>query len=98
MAEKLKAERVEVPQVDSVMLEGSGEPKDKQRTAVVGQDKYNEIAIAGGFYNPSNESANFPAPLDLKGLRILRDDTKADAGRRQAAGDRLLEIESILKR
>ena len=83
-------------EIDVVVLEGSEHDVKKEGIKAVNFDTYRSIAVAGGFFDPSVDVGNHNSPLDLKGLRFLRDDVKADGARRQAAGDRLKEIDSIL--
>lgn len=83
--------------IDSVVLKGTAGDKIPAGVREVEREMYNLVAVAGGFFNPATEATDFTPALDLKGLRILRDDPKVDDARRQGAGDRLKEIETILK-
>ncbi len=82
--------------VDSIVLEDTEHDVKADGVRAVNFETYRAIAVAGGFFDPLQDVGNHNSPLDLKGLRFLRDDPKADAARRQAAGDRLTEINSIL--
>lgn len=83
-------------EVDSIVLAGSEGDKKMDGVKAVDAETYRKIAIAGGYFNPDIDRFMNNPPLDLKGLRIQRDDAVTDAGRRQAAGDRLAEIEKLL--
>lgn len=85
-------------EIKSVVLKGSEHDVKNEGVRAVDEETYNRVAVAGGFGDPSQEpvGSSYRSPLDIQGLRVLKDDTKADAGRRQSAGDRLAEIESIL--
>jgi len=90
--------KAESSEVKSVVVEGSEHDVKRDGVRAVSYDTYKQVAIAGGFFNPDEEPTNtrYYPPLDISGLRTLRDDAKADAGRRQAAGSRLAEIDKIL--
>ena len=83
-------------EVDSVVLEKTEHDIKADGVRAVDFETYRKVAIAGGFFDPLQDVGNHHSPLDLRGMRVLRDDPKADAARRQAAGDRLTEINSIL--
>lgn len=80
----------------SVVLADSEHDVKKEGIRAVGMEVFNKIGRAGGFIDHSLDVGNHPSPLDIKSLRTLRDDPKADKGRRQDAGARLQEIEAIL--
>lgn len=85
-------------EVMSVVVKGTDHDIKVDGVKAVDFETYSRVAVAGGYGDPGLQptGSSYYAPLDLQGLRVVRDDAKADAGRRQAAGDRLTEIDSIL--
>jgi hypothetical protein len=83
-------------EIISIVLKGTEHDVKLDGVKAVDLETYNKIGIAGGFMDHSLDFNNHPAPFDISGLRFLRDDPKADAARRQNAGARMAEIESLL--